>query len=76
MEERRYGEERVSTSQETWIVDRLQQRFLRMPRGADPTDPALPAVWVPYHSAWRDPRTGALTLTLDPGGTHLLHIVP
>ncbi len=72
----RYGEERVSTTEDTWIVDRLRRQFRRLPRDADPTDPALPARWVPYHSAWRDPRTGALTLTLDRAGTHLLRIVP
>jgi hypothetical protein len=74
--ETRYGEVRVSTNQDTWIVDRLRRRFRRLPRDADPTDPALPTVWVPYHSAWRDPRTGALTLTLDQAGTRLLRIVP
>ena len=74
--ETRYGEERVSTNHDTWIVDRLRRQFRRLPRDADPTDPALPTVWVRYHSAWRDPRTGALTLTLDRAETHRLRITP
>ena len=72
----RFGEEQVSTANDTWVVDSLRHRFRRIPRGADPADPRLPARWLPYHRAWRDPRTGALTLTLDGAETHRLRIIP
>ncbi len=74
--ETRYGEEHVRTAQYTWIVDRLGRRFRRVPSGADPSDPGLPVSWLPYHAAWRDPQTGALTLALDQAGTHLLRVGP
>lgn len=70
------GPERLSTALDTWVVDRGRGRFRRVPRDADPEDPRVPIVWVPYHGAWRDPRTGALTLVLDPAGTRLLRINP
>jgi hypothetical protein len=76
VESSRYGEEQLRTTQDTWIVDRLRRRFRRVPGDTDPTDPSFPVRWVPYHCAWRDPRTGALTLTLDPTGTRRLRIVP
>ena len=68
--------EELRTSLDTWVVDRCRRRFRRVPGGADPADPALPPTWVPYHGSWRDPRTGALTLMLDPAGTRLLRIAP
>ena len=74
--EPRYGEEQVRTAQYTWIVARLRQRFRRVPSGSDPTDPGQLVGWLPYHAAWRDPRTGALTLALDQAGTHLLRVGP
>jgi hypothetical protein len=72
----RYGEEHVRTAQYTLVLDRLRSRFCRLPSGADPDDPSLPMSWLPYHSLWRDPRTGSLTLTLDAAGTHLLRVGP
>ena len=72
----RFGEEQVSTANDTWIVDRLRRRFRRIPRGTDPADPRLPARWLPYYRAWRDPRTGALTLALDRAETRRLRITP
>jgi len=74
--ESRFGEEQVRTPQYTWIVDRLRQRFRRVPSGSDPADPRLPMTWVPYHAAWRDPDTGELTLSLDQAGTRLLRVGP
>jgi hypothetical protein len=68
--------EEVRTALSTWVVDRCRRRFRSVPSGRDPADPRPPADWVPYHGAWRDPRTGALTLMLDPLGTRLLRIVP
>jgi hypothetical protein len=70
------SQERLSTAHDTWVVDRRRCRFRRVPRDADPEDPRLPVVWVPFHGAWRDPRTGALTLVLDASGTRLLRISP
>jgi hypothetical protein len=69
-------QEQLSTAHDTWVVDRRRARFRRLPRGVDPADPRLPAVWTRYHGAWRDPRTGALTLILDLAGTRLLRIGP
>ena len=74
--EARFGEEQVSTASETWVVDSLRRRFRRIPRGADPADPRLPIRWLPYHRAWRDARTGALTLSLDRDETRRLRIIP
>jgi len=68
--------EELRTALDTWVVDRGRRRFRRVPGGTDPADPRLPAGWVPYHGSWRDPRTGALTLMLDPTGTRLLRIAP
>lgn len=72
----RFGEEQVSTTNDTWVVDRLRRRFCRIPRGSDPADPRLPVRWLPYHRAWRDPHTGALTLALDRAETRRLRITP
>jgi hypothetical protein len=74
--ETRCGEEQVSTAQDTWVVDSRRRRYCKIPRGTDPTDPRLPVRWLPYHRAWRDPRTGALTLALDPTETRRLRITP
>lgn len=71
-----FGEEQLTTPQYTWVLDRLRQRFRRVPSGSDPADPTVPIAWLPYHSAWRDPRTGALTLSLDRAGTRLLRVGP
>jgi hypothetical protein len=72
----RYGEEHVRTPQYTLVLDRLRRRFCRLPSGADPDDPSLPMSWLPYHSLWRDPATGSLTLTLDSAGTRRLRVGP
>jgi hypothetical protein len=70
------GQERLRTAHDLWVLDRGRGRFRRVPRDVDPEDPRVPIVWVPYHGAWRDPRTGALTLVLNPSGTRLLRINP
>ena len=72
----RFGEEQVSTASDTWVVDSLRRRFRRIPRGSNSDDPRLPARWLPYYRAWRDPRTGALTLALDRAETRRLRITP
>jgi hypothetical protein len=65
---------RVDTPQYTWIFDRFRQRFRRLPRDRDPSDPAIQVDWEPYSRLWRG-ADGALTVLLDSAGTLRLRVV-
>jgi hypothetical protein len=65
---------RVDTPQYTWCFDRLRQRFRRLPRDRDPSDPAIQVGWEPYDRLWRG-ADGALTVLLDSAGTLRLRVV-
>jgi hypothetical protein len=65
---------RVDTPQYTWCFDRLRQRFRRLPRDRDPSDPAIQVDWEPYSRLWRG-ADGALTVLLDSAGTLRLRVV-
>jgi hypothetical protein len=64
--------ERVETTQNTWVFDRLRRRFSRVPREQDPDDPAVPTEWQRYYSVSFDEDGTGFTIALDALGTRLL----
>jgi hypothetical protein len=67
-------EQRIDTSHETWLFDRLRRRFRRLPLGRDPTDPSFLGAWEPYF-ALRVQSDGGFTVALDADGTRRLRVV-
>jgi hypothetical protein len=67
-------DECIESAQHTWVIDRIRQRFRRLPRGRDPRDPRLAADWQPYFAFWSDPD-GAFTISLDAAGTRRHRVV-
>jgi hypothetical protein len=64
--------ERIETTQNTWVFDRLRRRFSRVPRDQDPDDPAVPSDWQPYYALIVDEDGHGFTVSLDAAGTRLL----
>ena len=66
---------RLESSNSIWFFDVDRMRFRRVPRGTDPTSPALANDWQPYFGLEVEADTGAFTVALNEDGTRRLRAV-
>lgn len=65
----------IETCNSTWIFDKAQRRFIRMPRGTalpDETTLASAPGWEPYDAVVIDPVSGAFLVRLNASGSRIL----
>jgi hypothetical protein len=66
---------RLESSNSIWFFDVDRMRFRRVPRGTDPSNPALANDWQPYFGLDVEADTGAFTVALNEDGTRRLRAV-
>jgi hypothetical protein len=66
---------RLESSNSIWLFEVERMRFRRVPRGTDPSNPALANEWQPYFGLEVEPDTGAFTVALNEDGTRRLRAV-
>lgn len=66
---------RLESSNSIWFFEVDRMRFRRVPRGTDPTNPALVNDWQPYFGLDVEADTGAFTVALNEDGTRRLRAV-
>jgi hypothetical protein len=66
---------RLESSNSIWFFEVDRMRFRRVPRGTDPTNPALANDWQPYFGLDVEADTGAFTVALNEDGTRRLRAV-
>ncbi len=63
--------QRIDSSHSIWLFDSERMRFRRLPRGADPSAPALESDWEAYY-ALEIEGDGSFTVQLNVERTRLL----
>lgn len=63
--------QRIDSSHSIWLFDSERMRFRRLPRGADPSAPALESDWEAYY-ALEIEGDGSFTVALNVERTRLL----
>ena len=66
---------RLESSNSIWFFEIDRMRFRRVPRGTDPSNPALANDWQPYFGLDVEADTGAFTVALNEDGTRRLRAV-
>jgi hypothetical protein len=66
---------RLESSNSIWLFEVERMRFRRVPRGTDPSNPALANEWQPYFGLEVESDTGAFTVALNEDGTRRLRAV-
>jgi hypothetical protein len=62
---------RIDSAHSTWLFDTDEQRFVRLPKGVDPSSLDLDDEWRPYFGLEIE-TSGAFTVALNPERTKLL----
>jgi hypothetical protein len=66
---------RLESSNSIWFFEVDRMRFRRVPRGTDPSNPALTNDWQPYFGLEVEADAGAFTVALNEDGTRRLRAV-